>query len=158
MIQGRPLYIFDLDGTVALCEHRKHWLDRADLGGERWRHFYAECDKDMPNLPVIKIMALLHFSGADVWVFSGRSAEVRGKTLAWLARFAPYIAHPWENTVVMRDEGDHRPDDELKKQYLDCMLIEDRERLVAIFDDRDRVVQMWRENGVTCFQVAPGAF
>ena len=26
------------------------------------------------------------------------------------------------------------------------------------FDDRDRVVAMWREEGVPCFQVAPGDF
>jgi hypothetical protein len=36
----KPLYIFDLDGTIALCDHRKHWLDRADLGGE------PDCDDD----------------------------------------------------------------------------------------------------------------
>jgi hypothetical protein len=38
------------------------------------------------------------------------------------------------------------------------MLVDDRQRLVAAFDDRDRVVQMWRAAGVTCFQVAPGEF
>lgn len=150
---ARPLYIFDLDGTIALCEHRKHFLDAKD-----WRAFYAACHEDVPNKPVIDLMYALRHSGADVWVFSGRSSEVRGKTLAWLAQHAPYISMPWENTIVMRDEGDRRPDDELKKQYLDCMLTEDRARLVGIFDDRDRVVKMWRDNGVTCFQVAPGAF
>lgn len=149
----KPLYIFDLDGTIALCEHRKHFLDTKD-----WRGFYAACHEDVPNTAVIATMYNLCRSGADVWVFSGRSSEVRGKTLAWLAQHAPYISQPWENTIVMRDEGDHRPDDELKQQYLDRMLTEDRERLVAIFDDRDRVVKMWRDNGVMCFQVAPGAF
>lgn len=34
----------------------------------------------------------------------------------------------------------------------------DRARLVAVFDDRSSVVTMWREHGVTCFQVAPGDF
>lgn len=37
-------------------------------------------------------------------------------------------------------------------------LIEHRRRLVAVFDDRDKVVSMWRARGVACFQVAPGAF
>ena len=35
---------------------------------------------------------------------------------------------------------------------------EDRARLVMVFDDRDRVVNMWRRNGVVCAQVAPGDF
>ena len=35
---------------------------------------------------------------------------------------------------------------------------EDGERLIAVFEDRDRVVAMWRDAGVPCFQVAPGDF
>jgi len=27
-----------------------------------------------------------------------------------------------------------------------------------VFDDRDKVVNMWRENGIPCLQVAPGNF
>jgi len=27
-----------------------------------------------------------------------------------------------------------------------------------VFDDRNSVVDMWRENGVRCMQVAPGDF
>ena len=60
--------------------------------------------------------------------------------------------------LMMRDEGDHSADDDLKKRWLDSMLIDDRNRLVAAFDDRDRVVKMWRDNDVACFQVAPGDF
>jgi hypothetical protein len=30
--------------------------------------------------------------------------------------------------------------------------------LMAVFDDRDKVVAMWRRNGVACFQVAEGNF
>lgn len=153
-----PLYIFDLDGTIALIEHRKHWLERLDLGGERWRRFYADCYMDAPNRPVIETMYRLKLSGADIWIFSGRSSEVRGMTLAWLAQHAPHITHPWQNTIVMRDEGDHRPDTELKQSFLNSMLDDDRDRLIGVFDDRDQVVQMWRANGVTCFQVAQGDF
>ena len=32
------------------------------------------------------------------------------------------------------------------------------QRLVAVFDDRDRVVAMWSAAGVPCFQVAAGEF
>jgi hypothetical protein len=34
----------------------------------------------------------------------------------------------------------------------------DRMRLMCVFDDRDKVVKMWRDEGVACFQVAPGEF
>jgi hypothetical protein len=58
----------------------------------------------------------------------------------------------------MRNAGDNTPDDVLKEQWLHAMPIKDRARLVAVFDDRQRVVDMWRANGVPCFQVAKGDF
>lgn len=151
-----PLYIFDLDGTLALCEHRKHYLDQKD-NPRRWRSFYAECDKDAPNAPVIATMERLR-AFADIWIFSGRSEEVRDKTVAWLCQHTGFMSYQLETCLTMRDEDDHRPDDELKREWLDLMLVDDRQRLAAVFDDRDRVVKMWRDAGVTCFQVAPGAF
>lgn len=153
----KPLYIFDLDGTLALIEHRKHHLQ--DTDSQKWRRFYAACDKDTPNEPVIKTMEHLRAAGADVWIFSGRSDEVRDKTVVWLAQNTSFMTWELEQGVLtMRREGDYTADDELKQQWLAGMLVDDRRRLVAAFDDRDRVVQMWRANGVPCFQVASGEF
>ena len=153
----RPLYIFDLDGTLALIDHRRHMLEWETR--DKWRHFYAACDKDQPNEPVIATMERLRHAGAEVWIFSGRSDEVRDKTVAWLAHHTSLMTHELEGpTLTMRAAGDYTADDVLKKQWLDAMLVDDRQRLVAAFDDRDRVVAMWRAAGVPCFQVAEGEF
>lgn len=153
----RPLYIFDLDGTLALIGGRRHYLDDT-TDRDRWRKFYAACDRDEPNLPVIETMNRLRFF-ADVWIFSGRSDEVRAKTIAWLTEHTSFLTHELEQGVLnMRAAGDFTPDDMLKKQWLDGLLVDDRQRIVAVFDDRDRVVQMWRDAGIACFQVAPGEF
>lgn len=155
---ARPLYIFDIDGTVALIDHRRSILEEYQ-DRNRWRRFYAACDKDLPNEPVLRVLEQLRVGGAEVWFFSGRSAEVRDKTVAWLAHHTSFLKEELQGPMLrMRDEGDHTPDDELKKQWLDAMLVDDRLRLVGVFDDRDRVVKMWRDNGVACFQVAPGGF
>lgn len=152
----KPLYIFDLDGTIALIEHRRHMLEWDTR--DKWRHFYAACDEDLPNTPVIDTMERLRHAGADVWFFSGRSDEVRDKTVAWLARHTSFMTWDLETALTMRAAGDYTADDVLKRQWLDGMLSDDRKRLVAVFDDRDRVVRMWRDAGVTCFQVASGEF
>ena len=34
----------------------------------------------------------------------------------------------------------------------------DKDDIFAVFDDRNQVVDMWRDNGITCFQVAEGDF
>ena len=58
--------------------------------------------------------------------------------------------------LLMRKVGDNRPDDVIKQELLDA--IKHRYNIIAAFDDRDKVVQMWRNNNIACFQVAPGDF
>ena len=51
------------------------------------------------------------------------------------------------------------PDDKLKKEWLDELFpFPNALDIVCVFDDRDKVVKMWRDNGLTCMQVAPGNF
>jgi hypothetical protein len=161
---SRPLYIFDLDGTLALIEHRRHHVSKPDTqpDGDKewkpnWKAFYAACVHDQPNAPVIQTLRMLVSAGADIWVFSGRSDEVVTQTLEWLQKHIMWGAKT-ELILEMRTEGDYTPDDQLKLKWLKGMLVEDRARLIAVFEDRDRMVKMWRENGVACFQVAPGEF
>ena len=47
-------------------------------------------------------------------------------------------------------------DDLLKKHWLDTLL--NKDDILCVFDDRDKVVQMWRDNDIDCFQVADGNF
>lgn len=152
----KPLYIFDLDGTLADIRHRRHYVERP-RERQDWRSFHAACRHDSPVVAVIQTMeALRRF--ADVWVFSGRSDEVRADTMEWLTSHTSFMTWELDAALMMRQEGDYTPDDQLKKQWLDQMLDDDRNRLVAVFEDRDRMVRMWREQGIACFQVAPGDF
>lgn len=160
-----PLYIFDLDGTLALTDHRQHILDNKD-DPHRWDKFFAACVDDKPNLPVIRTLKTLRCAGAEIWIWSGRSMAVAAQTEEWLykhgcLRTTMYLN--WEpfrppEALRMRPEGDFTPDEELKFGWLSEMEPPERNRLTAIFDDREKVVKMWREAGVPCFQVAPGDF
>ena len=158
----KPLYIFDLDGTLALIQHRRHFVER-ERGKQDWKGFYAACVDDVPNIPVLRVMESLRRFG-DVWIFSGRSDEVRLQTVDWLVKHTSFMSSDFDSAfgdqdvLTMRQEGDYTADDTLKKQWLDSMLPRDRQRLVAVFDDRNRVVKMWRSVGITCFQVAEGEF
>ena len=154
----KPLYIFDLDGTLALIEHRRRFVERPRKERD-WSGFYAACVDDEPNYPVIMVMESLIDTGAEIWIFSGRSDEVRAQTVQWLQHHTSLRSHELAGPILtMRTAGDYTPDDVLKRGWLDSMLAEDRDRLYCVFDDRDRVVAMWRAAGVTCFQVAAGEF
>lgn len=191
-----PLYIFDLDGTLADLRHRRPlvelqdgspvlvqgtpatyrgksthtsedvWVEFPGTGKwayhnsdmefkKDWDAFYAACTFDKPVKPVIHTLRVLH-TYADVWVWTGRKETVRIETIDWLNEHVCSAAIA--AMLQMRPAGDRTPDDQLKESWLKAMHPEDRARLVAVFEDRDRVVAMWRRNGVQCFQVAPGSF
>jgi len=157
-----PLYIFDLDGTLALIEHRRHFVTRP-VGNVRgweanWKAFYEACDRDQPNWPVIGTMLQLYSVGCDVRIWSAREDSVRGKTMMWLHTYTRIPLIKLEQMLKMRSEGDYTPDEQLKRKWLNLMTKQERNRVCAVFDDRNKVVDMWRGEGVPCFQVAQGDF
>jgi hypothetical protein len=140
--------VFDLDGTLALNDHRQHFVERP-VGEKDWNSFFEACDKDVPNWQIIRVLEVLRATGNHVEIWSGRSSSVLSKTSAWLAR------HGLSDVYFRcRCEGDHTPDHELKQQWLN----EASNKPDLVFDDRDSVVAMWRANGVACAQVAEGSF
>lgn len=160
-VKGNPvtrlLYIFDLDGTLADTTHRQPLIDRANIDDERaWGAYYKECKLDSPIIPTIQTARMLSLS-ADIWIWSGRSDVVRDDTWWWLNQHAPFLAGP-DQVLLMRKAGDKTPDTELKKDWYMNMLPSDQDRLVGVFEDRNRMAEMWRSMGVTCFHVADGNF
>lgn len=138
---------FDLDGTLADITHRLHYIQKQP---KDWRAFFAACENDTPIHRMCYLVSTLR-SAHRVEIWSGRSDEVREQTEAWLRQHV----HKYD-VLRMRASGDYRPDDVVKAEWLDA--IAPRRRPVIAFDDRDRVVQMWRRRGVICCQVAPGDF
>lgn len=152
----KPLYIFDLDGTLSLSAHRAHFL--ADTTDPlRWDKWHAACGQDPHNKPVMETALGLLCAGADVWIWTGRCESTLSTTLWWL-RASPLGDFRATVGLKMRPVDDHREDTALKREWLIQMGDADRDRLVAVFEDRDRMVRAWREWGVACFQVAPGDF
>ncbi|MEN3291563.1 MAG: hypothetical protein V7642_816 [Burkholderiales bacterium] len=147
----KNVVVFDLDGTIALIEHRRHFVEGKGKK-KNWRKFFEACVDDPPNEPIIEVLRSLHRTEHEIWISSGRSDEVREQTVRWLqAHEVPY------HQLIMRHAGDFSPDDELKRSWLVRGIIP-KERVLLVFDDRDKVVAMWRREGLTCAQVAPGNF
>jgi len=88
---------------------------------------------------------------------SGRSNITQEVTEKWLSKYdIPYHLLKMRPTTA---KWKYMPDDQLKKIWLDELFPgEKKEEIICTFDDRDKVVNMWRENGLTCMQVAPGNF
>ena len=153
----KDVVIFDLDGTLADIEARRKLA--TETGKMDWDVFFdpTNIKLDVPNHPVIEMAKILHQQGKTIVIFSGRSKATKDATAKWLEdNEVPF------NVMKMRPTGhpwQYMPDDKLKKHWLDDIFPGDqKDRILCIFDDRDKVVNMWRENGLTCFQVAEGNF
>ena len=96
-------------------------------------------------------------TGHEVRILSARSDEVREATELWLTRYREVDAAWLRRHLKMRPEGDFTSDQVLKKSWLDEVRAGGGE-VDIVYDDRQKVVGMWRANGVACFQVAPGDF
>lgn len=138
--------IVDIDGTVADCRHRLHHVLP---GGKRdWKSFFAEIPHDPPIQPVVDLVQSLAQSFRIVMA-SGRSEDERDVTVAQLDAFGvPY------DRMYMRASGDTRPDDVVKRQIL-AGIREDGYEPFIVIDDRQSVVDMWRDEGLVCLQAAP---
>lgn len=144
----KDIIIFDLDGTLANGDHRVHHILKQP---KDWRSFFAECERDKPIQPIIDVMRALS-QVFEIWIVSGRSDEVRAETERWLQAYAPF-----NHKLIMRKQGDYTGDDILKISWLEDGTIP-KERVLCVFDDRNRVVKAWREAGLPCLQVAEGDF
>lgn len=143
-------YIVDIDGTLANIEHRLHFIDRQRLGGPDWNAFFAACSDDKPIQPVIDVVICLQDAGNELIFLTGRSDSVRGQTMEWLSR------HGFPSgEIIMRAHGDHRPDTIAKRELLETLTAEGK-IISGVFEDRPSVCRVWRELGLTVFQVGSG--
>lgn len=152
--------IFDLDGTLADIEPRR-LISLKDNGKLNFGIFFdpKNIGLDMPNHPVIEAFKAHEAMGNRMVIFSGRSESMRDVTIDWLSEHGInpdlIIMRPTEPTSIA-----YMPDDQLKEMWLNQQFPtdDDKENILCVYDDRDKVVAMWRKNYITCFQVAPGDF
>lgn len=136
--------IFDLDGTLACIGDRSPYDGRS-------------CAKDLPNISIITLNSMVEYykrvvPDLKVIIFSGRNEDSEMETTRWLKENVVNY-----DEIHMRKIGDIRNDSIVKREMFDQFIV-DKYNVGFVVDDRDRVVEMWRELGLTCLQVAPGDF
>jgi len=144
------LAVFDIDGTLANIEHR---LDYVRSKPKNWKAFDAGIPNDKVNLYVAEIFWTLEETGAhDIVLASGRNERSRIATQDWLRANGLGGYHK----LYMRKADDYRSDDIVKQEILDQIIADYGKKPDMVFDDRPRVVRMWRDNGIFVFNVYQG--
>ena len=150
---NNKIVIFDLDGTLALIDKRRA-ISTKDNGKLDWSVFQdpKNIDLDVPNKQVVNILDILDNTDKyQIWILSGRSDVTKDATIDWLSKYGINYDH-----LIMRPQKHlYMADNDLKQMWLDDIGVDN---VAMVFDDRNQVVDMWRQNGLTCFQVADGDF
>jgi len=144
--------IFDIDGTLADCSHRQSYAQ-----AKEWDNFHSLCLKDS----VIKNVADLLVSMAsicNVVLLTGMNERYRHLRRKWLTLSG--LDGLYED-LLMRGDQDFRPDAEMKWSAL-----VDRfgtpegvlENVWFVVDDKDSVVEVLRNHGLTVLQPAVSGY
>lgn len=133
-------FLVDIDGTLAHMRDLRGPFDWKNVGVD-------EVDKTIAD-----IVNRLEDADTVVIVMSGRDEVCRPETEAWLNKH-----NIWFDQLFMRPQGDYRPDNIIKHELFNNH-VRDEYDVMFVLDDRQQVVDMWRQMGITCLQVAPGDF
>ena len=142
--------IFDVDGTIADVEHRRHFVVQRPAD---WKSFKEETVNDTPVEWVCDLAKRHIARGDDVAFFSARNESQRDVTEKQISEWIG----DGHKGLFLRPDGDFRPDEEFKSDLAD-KFEEFGGKIDIVFDDRNKVVDMWRARGTTCIQVAEGDF
>lgn len=143
--------IVDIDGTLA------HHFD-VDGNQTRGHHEYEKVGEDRPDHHIINLVRIYSHMGYKIVITTGRpfarkGVDGFGLTQQWLIDNEVPFDH-----IFMRAEGDYRADFEVKKEiYMNNISILGYNIDFAL-DDRNQIVDMWREMGIKTLQVEPGNF
>lgn len=128
------IVLVDIDGTVA-CK----W--------DRSPYDYSKVMEDTPYEDVITLLEAINTSWFNIGFVTGREESCRNETTQWLQNNIPFRYE----FLKMRASKDKRWDDVIKHEI--ASQIAKDYYIFAVFDDRNRVVEMWRKAGIRCYQV-----
>ena len=132
--------IVDIDGTLS------------HSGGIRTPFEYHKVINDDIDEIIRDILITYSNFLYPIIVVSGREDNCKEMTEEWLKKHrVPY------DLIYMRKTGDFRKDAIVKKEIYENY-IKPKYDVLFCLDDRNQVVDMWRENGVKCLQVQDGDF
>lgn len=151
IIDGIEYDISDLDGTLTSCE------------GVRSPYDYSRVSLDKPRRRVIDILRSRNESGKGLIIMTGRpdivtkeGTNVREDTTEWLHK---YVRLPFEGPFMRPADMLQINDASVKRHLFDEYIRKNYNLSGIVFDDRDRVVDMWRKQlGMDCMQVNYGDF
>ena len=142
--------VFDLDSTLCDCAHRHH-LVKCDK--PNFPAFHQLCYDDGVIQQVKFALDCYIQKGYKVVILTGRPIKYIEPTVDWLIdNMVEY------DQLIMKRDGDPQGDVEFKKHVLQKLVLDNYE-VVAVFEDRKKIVDMMRNQlNLFVFDVAGNTY
>lgn len=141
----RDAVIFDMDGTLCDTSSVLHLIEGDDKNYAAFHAASADCP---PRADVVDAARTEQGNGRAILVVTSREFIWRDLTLDWLVKHeVPY------DGVYLRIVGDYRKDVAIKKDIL-AQIAADGFNVLAAWDDKSSVLDLWRENGIEVHDVS----
>ena len=137
--------VVDMDSTLCFNTTKRPWYGEGAAEG---------MINDVPNMGVLRLVEQWTKPGPKAYtnnliIATGRDTSQEEVTKQWLAK---YNIYPQE--FYFRRKGDYRKGVEVKKEQIEKIL--EKYNVVAIIDDCEPIVNMYREMGLTVLQPNKG--
>lgn len=135
------IIIFDFDGTLCNTDPITHlWGD--------WDAFHPATFECPPREGIVNLARRCQLI-AKVAVVTGKPEAYRARMLNWLSLHGLI-----PEVVLMRPDYSGLPDAQLKPELV-REWAGTLDHVICAVEDRDKMVDAWRAEGVTCLQAAP---
>jgi hypothetical protein len=137
------IIICDLDGTLFDHSERLKNLDTMDFD-----EYNGLLHMDPLKEPIAELVRAMRSAGHHIYFMTGRPERYRGATYDKLMKHGVI----WDE-LFMRPDDCMDSDTTVKKAMFDRLTFPEQTDVLFVLEDRDCVVQLWRDLGLTCLQV-----
>lgn len=156
----QTIIVVDIDGTISdASERASKFLNPTN---PNWNAFYNDCGNDKPIKDMLKFVEALSYTYKIIFC-TGRRKSTDALTRKWFHTYMKDFRYSNKGVngleILYREDNDHRRDTDVKPELLaNYLAMHPYEKVGYILEDRNSVVQKWRELGYRCLQVADGNF
>ena len=148
---GGPLVILDLDGIISNATHRQHYLRGAF---KDFRGFFTAAPDDPPYESGLALAASIA-DDHTVAILTARPHYMAADTRRWLA--ANDVRHDLLILRPAHGRGSRGPSADFKRNELNRLRAAGYE-ITAAVDDDERIIEMYRAEGVFALYVHSGYY
>jgi hypothetical protein len=136
-----PVVVFDIDGTLFDESHRKEHREAKD-----WDTYFSLAKHDSPIQHIIDLTKEYRKKGFEIWLMSGRREEILEDTIKQANDHGVCF-----DKIKLRSFDNRLPDYVVKPAWISKYI--GLERVVAVYDDTDRVIEGFRKKGLNVIDV-----